>query len=205
GSGSEEGIIASEAANNASVGGALIPLFAMGIPGSVIDAILLGALTIHGLQPGPLLIEQNPTLFQTLLIAVILSNILMFSAMAGTAKYLVKLAKLPASILLPAIITLCVLGSFALANRMFDVWVMLAMGGLGILMNRLKLPLAPFVIGFVLAPIAETRLTEGLMQSGGSWLPVITRPVSAILLFTAVCVLAFGLRQHFRQHSQSTT
>ena len=205
GSGSEEGIIASEAANNASVGGALIPLFAMGIPGSVIDAILLGALTIHGLQPGPLLIEQNPTLFQTLLIAVLFSNILMFAAMAGSAKYLVKLSKLPSAILLPAIVTLCVLGSFALANRMFDVWVMLAMGGLGILMNRLALPLAPFVIGFVLAPIAETRLTEGLMQSGGSWLPIITRPLSALLLVTAVCVLAFGLRQHFRQHSHSAT
>lgn len=205
GSGSEEGIVASEAANNASVGGALIPLFAMGIPGSVIDAILLGALTIHGLQPGPLLIEQNPTLFQTLLIAVLLSNILMFAAMAGTAKYLVRLAKLPASILLPTIITLCVLGSFALANRMFDVWVMLAMGGLGILMNRLRLPLAPFVIGFVLAPIAETRLTEGLMQSGGSWLPIITRPVSASLLVVAGCVLAFGLRQHFQQNSKLPT
>ncbi|MEM6691193.1 MAG: tripartite tricarboxylate transporter permease [Planctomycetota bacterium] len=203
GKGSEEGIVASEAANNASVGGALIPLFAMGIPGSVIDAILLGALTIHGLQPGPLLIEQNPALFQTLLVSVLLSNLLMFLTMGSCARYLVRLSRLPHALLLPTIITLCVLGSFALANRMFDVWVMLGMGGIGILFNRQQVPLSPFVIGFVLAPIAETHLVEGLTQSGGSWLPLLTRPVSALLLSLAGLVLAIELYQCLRSLSRA--
>ncbi|MEM7474289.1 MAG: tripartite tricarboxylate transporter permease [Planctomycetota bacterium] len=196
GQGSEEGIVASEAANNASVGGALIPLFAMGIPGSVIDAILLGALTIHGLQPGPMLIEQNPTLFQTLLAAVLLSNLLMFGMMAVSARYLSRLAEIPQYLLVPTVLTLCVLGSYALANRMFDVWVMLGMGALGLVMSRFKLPLAPFVIGFVLAPIAETHLAEGLMQSGGSWIPLVARPISLLLLAVAAAVFIYGVRQH---------
>lgn len=195
GEGSEEGIIASESANNASVGGALIPLFAMGIPGSVIDAILLGALTIHGLQPGPLLIEQNPELFGRVMIALLLANLAMCGLMLALAPHLAILARIPQAILSPAVLTLCVLGSFALANRMFDVWVMLSMGVVGITMNRLRLPLAPFVIGFVLEPIAESHLTEGLMQSGGSWLPLIARPVSLLFLIAAGALFIVSVRK----------
>ena len=200
GHGSEEGIIASEAANNASVGGALIPLFAMGIPGSVIDAILLGALTIHGLQPGPLLIEQNPQLFGIVMVAFLFANLAMCLIMLAAAPHLALLARIPKSILSPTILTLCVLGSFALANRMFDVWIMLAMGALGLIMNRLRIPLAPFVIGFVLAPVAESHLTEGLMQSGGSWLPLITRPVSIVLILAAVVLFVVSIIQNIRLH-----
>lgn len=195
GKGSEEGIIASEAANNGTVGGALIPLIAMGIPGSVIDAILLGALTIHGLQPGPMLMEQNPDAVGIIMGTMLWANLFMFVFMMLTAGWLAKLASIPKALLLPAILTLCVVGSYALANRMFDVWVMLAMGAVGFGMDRLKLPIAPFVIGFVLAPIAETHLTEGLMQSGGSWLPLFTRPFALLFLLASIITLVLTLRR----------
>ena len=193
GSGSEEGIVASEAANNATVGGALIPLIAMGIPGSVIDAILIGALTIHGLQPGPLLMAQNPHAVNMMMATILVANVFMFAFMLLAAPWLAKLASVPKGILLPTILTFCVIGSFALANRMFDVWVMLGFGAVGLLLTRFRIPVAPFVIGFVLAPIAEEHLIEGLMQSGGSWWPLVTRPASLTMLGLSLCVVLIAV------------
>lgn len=196
GKGSEEGIIASEAANNATVGGALIPLIAMGIPGSVIDAILLGALVIHGLQPGPLLFEQNPEVVYTIMGTMFVANLFMFFFMMLTVQWLAKLASVPRQILIPVILTFCVIGSYALANRFFDVWVMLGFGLIGFAMERMKIPLAPFVIGFVLAPIGEEHLSEALMQTGGNWSPLVTRPISGSLTVAAVAMFVFTLVRH---------
>ena len=159
GSGSAEGIIASEAANNATVGGALIPLVAMGIPGSVIDAILLGALVLHGLQPGPRLFSEHPELVHTIMGTYFLANLVMFAVMIASVGFLAKLVRFPRPYLLPIILTFCIAGAFALSNRMFDVWVMLGFGLLGLVLERNRIPLAPFVIGFVLGPIAEENLS----------------------------------------------
>lgn len=198
GSGSEEGIIASESANNATVGGALIPLIAMGIPGSVIDAILLGALVIHGLQPGPLLFDQNPNAVYVIMGTMLLANIFMFGFMLLSLGWLSKLATIPRAYLLPVILTFCVIGSFALGNRMFDVWAMLGFGVFGFALEKLKIPLAPFVIGFVLAPIAEEHLSAGLMQTGGSYLPLVTRPISLIFCSIAAILLCWTLIRHHK-------
>lgn len=202
GSGSEEGIVASEAANNATVGGALIPLVAMGIPGSVIDAILLGALVIHGLQPGPLLMQQNPLAVYTIMGTLLLAIVFTFALMLVSTQWIARLAQLPRWLLLPAILTFCVVGSFALANRMFDVWVMLAFGIIGFSMERLRIPLAPFVIGFVLAPIAEENLSSGLMQSGGSYWPLLARPISATFLLISAALLWWSLKPQRAQSSE---
>ena len=164
GKGSEEGLIASEAANNATVGGALIPLIAMGIPGSVIDAILLGALVIHGLQPGPLLFDQDPGAVYVIMGTMFLANVFMLAFMLLSLGWLSKLALIPRAYLLPVILTCCVIGSFALGNRMFDVWAMLGFGVFGFAAEKMKIPLAPFVIGFVLAPIAEEHLSAAMTQ-----------------------------------------
>lgn len=185
GSGCEEGIVASEAANNATVGGALIPLISLGIPGSVIDAILLGAFVIHGLQPGPLLFENNPTIVHTISMSYLVANVIMFAFMLVTAKWLVRLTEIPRGVMVPVLLTFCVIGSYALANRMFDVWVMLSFGLLGLVFRRLKLPLAPFVIGFVLSPIAEENLCASLMASDNDWSVFLRRPVSAVLLIAS--------------------
>ncbi|QDU98363.1 tripartite tricarboxylate transporter permease [Lignipirellula cremea] len=199
GHGSEEGIVASEAANNATVGGALIPLIAMGIPGSVIDAILLGALVIHGLTPGPLLFEHNPEVIYTMMAAVFLANGFMFLFMVFSAGWLSRLADVPRWLLLPAVLVFCVVGSYALANRMFDVGVMLAFGVIGFALERMKIPLAPFVIGFVLAPLAEANLGAGLMASGGSFWPLATRPLSLMLCLLSLLLLLWPIFQRARQ------
>lgn len=189
GHGSEEGIVASESANNATVGGALIPLIALGIPGSVIDAILLGGLVIHGLTPGPLLFQYNPDVVYTMMVAVLFANLVMFVFMIASVQWLARLAKVPREFLLPAVLVFCVVGTYALGNRMFDVWVMLAFGLTGFAMEKTNIPLPPFVIGFVLAPIAEEHLGAGLMASGGSYWPLVTRPVSLVFSLLAVVLL----------------
>ena len=189
GKGSEEGIIASEAANNATVGGALIPLISLGIPGSVIGAVLLGALIVHGLQPGPLLFRQNPEPIHAIIGTVLIANIMMFLIMVGCAKWIAKLSAIPKKILFPSVTLCCIWGAYALNGMWFDVMVMLLFGILGWRMEKAKLPLAAFVIGFVLAPIAEENLCAGLMASGGSYLPLITRPLSLCLLVGSVALI----------------
>jgi putative tricarboxylic transport membrane protein len=193
GKGSEEGIVASESANNATVCGALIPLIAMGIPGSVIDAVLLGALVIHEIQPGPLLFEHNPEVAHTVIGAALCANIYMFVFMLLAAGSISRLAVIRRPFLIPVVLTFCVIGSFALANRMFDVWVMLAFGLAGFGLERARIPLAPFVIGFVLAPIAEKNLLAGLMASGGSYGPMVTRPVSLLFLLISIALLVWPI------------
>lgn len=198
GKGSETGIVAAEAANNATIGGSLIPLISLGIPGSVIDAILLGALLVHGLQPGPLLFQQNPTMVYTIMGTTLVANIFMFIFMVFAVKYLARLATLPRGFLMPVIIVFCIIGSFALATRMFDVWTMLFFGLLGFAFERFKIPLAPFVIGFVLAPVAEENLLTGLMASNGSYLPIVQRPISLLFVVLSVILLTFSIYRQFK-------
>jgi putative tricarboxylic transport membrane protein len=200
GKGSEEGIVASEAANNATVGGALIPLVAMGIPGSVIDAVLLGALIIHGLQPGPLLYKSDPAIVHTIIATMLLANIFMYIFMVLSVGWIAKLMYLPKRVFLPIIVVFCMVGSYALSNRMFDVWVMLAFGGIGFVMERYKIPLAPFVIGFVLAPVAEKNLGAGFQGANGSFLPLLQSPFSVVFLLTALLITIWSTVGHYREH-----
>ena len=198
GKGSELAIVASESANNATIGGALIPLISLGIPGSVVDAILLGGLLIHGLQPGPLLFQQNPEMVYTIMGTMFVSNVFMFFFMLVAVRYVVRLASMPRSLLMPVILVFCIIGSFALSTRMFDVWTMLFFGFLGFGFERMKIPLAPFVIGFILAPIAEENLQMGLMASNGSFLPMIQRPVSLIFVISSMVLLSIPLYKRYR-------
>ncbi len=195
GTGCDEGVVASESANNATVGGALIPLIALGIPGSVIDAVLLGAFVIHGLQPGPLLFRNHPETVHMVTGSFLVANVIMFVFMLAAARWLVKLSRVPLAWLAPPVIVFCIVGSYALANRMFDVWVMLGFGLFGFLMNRFRIPLAPFVIGFVLAPLAEENLSAGLMASGGSWLPLFTEPFALACLVIAAAAAFLSIRK----------
>jgi len=199
GTGSEEGIVASEAANNATVGGALIPLIAMGIPGSVIDAILIGALMIHSIQPGPTLFLTNANIVWGMIAACLLANILMYILMTSSVKYIAGLMYMPRSFVLPVVMVFCVIGSYALNNTMFDVWVMLIFGVIGFLLERAKFPLGPFVIGFVLAPLAEEKLRSGLMMTAGDPSPIFTRPMPLLFTLTAVGLLIWPLYSDWRK------
>jgi len=199
GTGHEDGIVASEAANNATVGGALIPLIAMGLPGSVVEAVLLGALVIHGLQPGPRLLQESPSMVYTIMGAMFIANVFMAVIMLGSMRFLARVARMPRPYLLPIILCFCVIGSFALSSRLFDVWVMLGFALLGLTLESLKVPLAPFIIGFVLGPIAEKNLSLGLQASDGSYLPLLTRPMSLLFLCVALAILLVTLWQGYRQ------
>lgn len=194
GKGSEEGLVASEAANNATVGGALVPLIALGIPGSVIDAILLGGLIIHGLQPGPNLYRANPDFVNTILAATLLANVIMLVAMYVTTKWIARIAMVPPKLLMPSILVLCVIGSYALSNSWSDVVVMLLFSLVGFAMERKDYPLAPMVIGIVLAPLAETTYRTATMYTGGTIVPYLLTPVPIICAVLTVAMTYFMFR-----------
>lgn len=191
GTGHPDGIVASEAANNATVGGALIPLIAMGIPGSVIDVFLMSALLIHGIQPGPLLFQSKPEIVNMIIAACLVSTVAMWLMMTASAGMLARLMLVPKAYVLPIVLVFCVVGVFASNSRMFEVWVMLAFGVAGFAMERAKIPLGPFVIGFILAPLAESKFRSGMMMTAGDWTPVFTQPFPAAMLLTSLVLLAW--------------
>ena len=199
GTGHEPGVIAAETANNASIGGALIPLITMGIPGSVVDAILIGALIIHNLEPGPLLFTTNPEIAYGVISAYLIGNIIMFGIMIFAVVHVAKVLYVPRAYLLAAILLFCVIGIFAVGNSFFDVWVMMIFGVIGFIMERAKMPLGPFVIGFVLSPIAEAQLRSGLMASEGSIEPLFTRPFAATFLVISILSLLWPLYSEWKK------
>ena len=198
GTGHEDGVVAAEAANNATIGGALIPLVAMGIPGSVVEAVLLGALIVHGLQPGPRLFTDSPSMVYTIMGAMVIANFAMAAIMLVSMRFLAKLAKIPLPYLMPLILAFCIIGAFALNNRVFDIWVMLGFGLLGFLLESKNIPLAPFVIGFVLGPIAEENLTIALISET----PIFSRPISIVFIAVAVIMLVLPVFKKIRNQSK---
>jgi len=178
----------------------MLPTLTLGIPGNAPAAALIAALTLHHVVVGPTIEVDHPGLIYFIYAALILSNCIMLVAAFMLIKPCVKLFSLPRGIRLPLILPVCVIGAYAVRSSMFDVWVMLSMGLVGLVMTRLTLPLAPFVIGFVLEPIAESHLTEGLMQSGGSWMPLVTRPMSLLFLIAAFVLFVLSIVQNVRVH-----
>lgn len=192
GKGEVAGIYASETANNASVGGALLPLITLGIPGDGVTAVLIGGFTIHGLQPGPLLFRNEPDLIGMIYAAFFASTILLLAVQLLTIRLFPRVLLVPRHLLLPVLIVLMVVGTYASGNRLFDVWLMLAFGVLGYGFEKFGFPLGPMVLGFVLGPIFETNLRRAMMYSGGDLMPFISRPISALLLACALALLAYG-------------
>ncbi|MGE4283075.1 MAG: tripartite tricarboxylate transporter permease [Clostridia bacterium] len=186
GTGIIDGIVASETANNATVGGALIPLLTLGIPGDGVTALLLGALMIHGITPGPMLFSSGAEIVYGLFAALIISNIAMLILEFFGIRIFVRLLKIPKHILLPVVLSLCFVGGFTLGNRIFDIWVLLLFGIIGYIMLKVELPLPPVILGFILGPIAETNLRRGFTLSKGSFIPFMTSPISGTFLALAV-------------------
>lgn len=202
GTGHEEGVVASEAANNANVGGALIPLVTMGIPGSPIDAILLSALILHNIQPGPLLFLTNGEFVWALMAAYLVANVLMFLIMTASMRWIARLIVFDKALLLPIIFVCCVVGAYALSNRMYDVWVVLAFGVLGFFLDRARVPLGPFVIGFVLAEIFEGELRSSLQMSDHGFLGIFERPIATSFLVISLVMLVWPFVRSWRRRSR---
>jgi putative tricarboxylic transport membrane protein len=199
GSGSEEAIVAAESANNATTGGTLIPILTLGIAGGLTDSVLLGALVIHNLQPGPLLYKNNPEIVNTIFATHLVAHLAMFALMTFGITFFARLVQVPRAIILPMVIVFSVLGAFGLNNRAFDIWVMLGFGLLGVLLELAKVPLAPFVVGLVLAPVAESELRSGLMASGGSFMPLIERPVACAMLVLSAALFVWPFVRSLRK------
>jgi putative tricarboxylic transport membrane protein len=193
GKGKIDGVVASETANNAGIGGAMIPLLTLGIPGDTTTAVMLGGFMIHGLQPGPLLFISQAPLVYSIFAALILASVLMLVLEFYGLRMFIKLLAVPKHILLPIILVLCVVGAFGLNSRIFDVWAVLLFGLLGYGFVKAGLPIAPFIIGFILGPMAETNLRRGLMLSDGNFGGFLTNPISAGFLILAAASISWHL------------
>jgi len=186
GTGAIEGIAASEAANNAVVGGALIPTITLGIPGSSSAAILMGGLMVHGIMPGPSLMTEYAEVTYTLIWAVLIANFFMFAEGLIFTRACVNVTKVPNKVLAPIIIILCVIGSFAINNSIFDVILMFGFGIFGYFMDKIKMPTAPMIVGLILGQMLNVSLHQSLLISFGSWYIFIENPLSATLLAIAL-------------------
>ncbi|QDA36048.1 Tat pathway signal protein (plasmid) [Paracoccus liaowanqingii] len=198
GTGTIEGIVAPETANNAGIGAAMIPLLTLGIPGDAVTAIMLGGLMIHGIQPGPMLFITQAPLVYTIFAALIVSAFLMLVLEFWGLRIFIKLLAIPKHILLPVILVLCAVGAFGLASRIFDIWTILAFGVLGFAFVKAGIPTAPFIIGFILGPMAETSFRRGLQLSRGDYTGFLTNPISGVFLVLAVLSILWQLYGEYR-------
>jgi putative tricarboxylic transport membrane protein len=189
GKGSIEGLTAAETANNACVGGAIIPVLTLAVPGSAPAAVLLAAMWIHGIKAGPLLPIQHPEMIGYVAGSFVIATILMVVFGLLVTRLFLKILLVPTEILMPIIFVLCVVGTYVLNGRLFDVWVMLLFGLLGYFMRINDFPAAPFVLGFILGPMADTNIRRALMLKNGDISPFFTRPISLVLIIAITLVV----------------
>jgi putative tricarboxylic transport membrane protein len=199
GTGIPEGIIASEASNNANVAGSLVTIMAFGIPGDAVTAVMLGAMIIHGIQPGPLFIAQEPRLSYGIFAAYILAHPVMLVLQLAMSRAYLRILLVPKAVLTPVVFVLCVVGAYALNNTMDNVWTLLLFGVLGYLMVKFGFPLAPLILGTILGDEIEKNLVRALMTDGDPWL-FLTRPISGTMLALAILSVVAALWQHRRMH-----
>ena len=191
GKGAIEGVAAPEAANNAASIGAMVPLLTLGVPGSGTTAVMMGALMMFGLRPGPMLFEKNPDLVWGLIASLYVGNVMLVILNVPLIRIWVTLLRIPYPILLPLIVLVCATGTYALNNALTDVWIMFAFGLLGYLLRKLDYPMAPIVLGLVLGPMFETHVRRALILSQGDWSVFLSRPLAtAFIVFAALSLLA---------------
>lgn len=205
GTGFDDGIVAAETANNANTGGALIPMITLGIPGSPAASILLAALLMHNIQPGPTLFTNSPDVVGALMASHLLAHVAMYGMMILGCIWIARLMYVPRAYILPAIMVLCVIGALAENGRLFDVWTMLAFGIVGFLLELASVPLGPFVIGLILAPLAEGQLRAGLMATDGSIWPLFQRPVAVSFFVVAIAMFVWPLWRDLRRQRSPAT
>jgi putative tricarboxylic transport membrane protein len=199
GTGIPEGIIASEASNNSNVAGSLVTIMAFGIPGDAVTAVMLGAMTIHGIQPGPLFMSQQPRVAYGIFAAYILAHPIMIALQWLLARVYLRIVRVPKAVLIPQILVLCVIGAYALNNVMSNVYALLLFGVIGYLLVKCGFPLAPLILGVILGDQIEVNLVRALMTDGDPFL-FLTRPISGSMLALSVASIALALWQHRRQY-----
>ena len=194
GRGAVAGVAGPESANNAATSGAFVPMLALGVPGVPIAALLLAAMMIHGVTPGPLLIDQDPKLFWGFIASMYVGNVILLILNLPLVGLFVNLLRVPYPVLYPLIVVCSILGVYAVNSSVVDVWIMLAMGILGYVLRKLDFETAPIVLGLVLAPMMELSLRQSLAMSAGSYAIFVTRPISVTLLAVGAALVILALR-----------
>jgi putative tricarboxylic transport membrane protein len=192
GKGCIDGVVSTETGNNAAIGGAIIPVLSLAIPGSAPAAVLLAAFWMHGYRPGPLLMTDTPEFLYYIVVFMVVSSILMWLIASNMSKLTVKVLQIDQRILMPTIFICCVIGAFVVNNRIFDVKLMFIFGLLGVALSHMKYPSAPFLLGVILGNMADENLRRALILHNGSIVPFFTRPIS---IFFILFILALVLPQ----------
>ncbi len=203
GTGIPEGIVASEAANSANVAGSLMMIMAFGIPGDAVTAVMMGALTVHGIQPGPLFISQHPKIAYGIYASYLVALPLMVAVIWIGSRAWIRIIMMPKSMLIPIVLVLCVIGAFALSNSMNEVYVLGLFCLIGYAMVKARIPLAPLILGVVLGDQIEANMIQAISTDADPWL-FLTRPISGALLAASVLSVAFAVWQHNRQAKRET-
>jgi putative tricarboxylic transport membrane protein len=203
GTGMIEGVAGPEAANNAAAGGAFIPLLTLGIPANAVMAILLGALMIHGLQPGPLLVKQAPDVFWGFITSMYIGNAMLLVLNLPLIPMWARLLRVPYALLFPFILLFCLIGSYSVSNNVGDGIVMWVFGIVGYLMRKFGYEGAPLILAMVIGPMMEEALRQSLILSGGDFVIFVSRPISAVFILTAVVLLLLPLLRRRARNGSS--
>ena len=198
GKGEIEGVAAAEAGNNGVAGATLIPLLALGVPGDVITAIIMGAFMIHGLQPGPMMFILNVDIIYGLFIGLIVSSVFLFVIGSLAIRGFKYVADIPRGLLFPGVLVLCIYGVYAVNNNLFDIGVMFSMGWVGFFMLRYDIPAAPFLIAFILGPLLEDNFRQSMLMSGSSPLILFRGPITwffwGLTCITVIAIIRAGIK-----------
>ena len=194
GKGAIEGVAGPESANNAASTGALVPMLALGVPTGPIPAVLLAALMVHGVTPGPLFIKEQPAVFWGLIASMYIGNLVLLLLNLPLVSLFVNFLRLPYRILYPTILMFCVVGVYAVNSSMVDVGIMTVMGALGYFLRKMEFETAPMVLGVVLAPILEFSFRQALAMSGGAYFIFVQRPISLAFLILTLIMLILGIK-----------
>lgn len=203
GKGNIIGVAAPEAANNGTTGGAMVPLLSLGIPGDVITAVMLGALLLIGIRPGPLLFKEHPEIINSIFAGMLLANVLILLLGILSVRLFPQVLRTPSAILFPVIFTLCFLGAFSLNNSVYDMFIALVFGIIGYIMRKNNFPAAPVVLGVVLGPIAEDELGRALIISHGDWTVLFQSPLAIFFYVISIFSLLSSLKRQFSIHSKT--
>lgn len=186
GKGIEEGIAAPEAANNGVVGGSLVPMLALGVPGNSTAALMLGALMIHGLRPGPMLFKEQPAVAYSFLISMFLANIFMVPLGLYMSRYMSLILNIPVSLLGGLIMAFCTVGTYSIKNSVFDILIMAIFGVMGYIFEKVEIPTSPIILALVLGPMMESSLHQALIISGGSYSFLYNKPITLIIMLISI-------------------
>jgi len=194
GNGAIEGVAGPESANNAAATGAFVPMLALGIPTGPITAVMLAAVMVHGIAPGPMVITQQPELFWGFVASMYVGNVVLLILNLPLVGLFVNLLRIPYSYLYPAILCFCILGVYSVSSSVADVWIMLGMGAFGYLLRKMSFEPAPIALGLVLSPMLELSLRQSLAMSGGSYAIFVQRPIAVTMFIAAGILVLLALK-----------